>query len=414
MNLPKKLITKGFVLFLKAGSMGIKFVFFSIILPKEMLVENYGNISLLITTITFFIFLVGFDFYNYVHRDFINDSRSLIISKLLNQFIFNFLLFIILTPLFYWVMIYNNLPFFSIAVILLFTEYFGQEVYRLLIVFSKPVLANLILFFRSSFWVLALLLVNNFYEIQIDTQNILIYWAIGNSLLVIFTILYCFNLNAFVFNKIKIDWGWIKKGFYVSIPFLISTITLKIIELSDRFIINYFYTSSEVGIYSFYSNISNSLNVVINTTVVIMIYPKILLAFKKNDKKNIPILIKVYKKEMFIFLILAIILSILFLNPLLNWIGKEEYFSNLPTFWVLLTANVFFNISLIPHVVLYALHKDREIIIPVILACLVNLALNFILLPAFGIVGAAIATLVSFLLIMIFKLGSLRKLNFSI
>ena len=358
--------------------------------------------------------MVGFDFYNYAHRDFINNSRSLIASKLLNQFVFNFLLFIILTPIFYWVMSYNDLPFFSVAIILLFSEYFGQEVYRLLIVFSKPVLANIILFFRSSFWVLALLLANNFYGIKIDTQNILISWAIGNSLLVVFTILYCFSLDDLVFNKMKIDLSWIKQGLYVSIPFLLSTITLKIIELSDRFIINYFYSSTEVGIYSFYSNISNSLNVVINTTVVIMIYPKILLAFKKKDKKNIPTLIKAYKKEMFIFLIIAVILLILFLKPLLNWIGREEYFSNLTTFWVLLMANVFFNISLIPHVVLYALHKDREIITPVVFACLINVVLNFILLPIFGMVGAAIATFVSFLLIMVLKLGSLRKLNFSI
>lgn len=49
----KDIFNKLIVLFLKVGSMGIKFVFFSILLPKEMEVTDYGAVSLLITTITF-------------------------------------------------------------------------------------------------------------------------------------------------------------------------------------------------------------------------------------------------------------------------------------------------------------------------------------------------------------------------
>lgn len=410
----RNILKKGLILFLKVNSMGIKFLFFSILLPKKIAVDAYGDISLLITTVTFFIFFIGFDFYNYVHRDFITDNRQAIAAKLVNQAAFNFSAFALVVPIFYAVMSYNELPFIAISTILLFTEYFGQEVYRLLIVFSKPVVANVLLFFRSSLWILALLLISKLNEYQIEIFDVLLYWVVGNSILVVLTLGYCFSLKGISFKQIKLDYDWIKKGILISIPFLLSTITLKIIELSDRYIIKYFYSSEEVGIYSFYSNISNSLNVIINTTIVIIIYPKILKAFKNDNKEEKSKLLKEYKKEMFLFLGASVILLFLCINPLITWIGKEEYATDLITFWTLLLANVFFNLSLIPHIILYALHKDRAIMIPVVYGCILNVVLNFILIPYIGLIGAAIATLASFLLILIFKFNAAKKCNFGL
>lgn len=408
----KDIFNKLIVLFLKVGSMGIKFMFFSILLPKEMAVSDYGAISLLITTITFFIFIIGFDFYNYAHRDFINDDKKSIVLKLFNQFLFNFLIFILIIPLFYGAMKYNDLPFIKICLILLFTEYFGQELYRLLIVFSKPILGNIILFFRSSFWIIALIFFHYYSKIDFSIFNILIYWILGNSLLFLITIIYSLRYKHLKINNLKIDYLWIKNGIRISIPFLLSTIALKTIELSDRYVIKYFYTNEEVGVYSFYSNVSNSLNVFISTSVVIMMYPKILKSFKNNEIKKSKTLIKTYKKEMILFLFLFCVLIIMFINPLINWVGKEEYSQELSTFWILLLASILFNLSLIPHVILYALSKDRKIIIPVIWAAVVNLVSNIIFVPYFGILGAGISTFLSFLIILSMKYYSVKKIDF--
>ena len=414
MNISRVILDKGLVLFLKVFSLGIKFLFFSIILPKKMQIADYGDLSLLTTTITFFIYLVGFDFYNYAHRDFINDDKKKIVLKLFNQLFFNVALFALLFIPFYISIYYNNLPYALLAYTLLFTEYFGQELYRLLILFSKPILANVIMFFRSSLWIIVLLLINNYNSHSIDIFEILIYWLSGNMILVLICITYIFNSEFIKFKKLYIDKKWIKKGFFVSIPFLLSTITLKIIELSDRYIIGYFYSNIEVAIYSFYANISNSLNVIVNTAVVIMIYPKLLSAFKEKNKDSIKQLIKLYKKEMFIFLSISIPLLLLLLNPIINWIGKSEYATEVNTYVILLFANMFFNLSLIPHVILYALHKDSYIIRPVLYACIINLILNFLLLPRLGLIGAGISTFTSFFLIFIMKFSYVRRLKLDI
>jgi O-antigen/teichoic acid export membrane protein len=408
----KDIFNKTLILFLKVGSMGIKFVFFSILLPKEMEVTKYGDISLLITTITFFIFIIGFDFYNYTHRDFINDDKGSIAIKIYNQFVFNSLVFIAVIPLFHWAMKYNDLPFIEICLLLLFTEYFGQELYRLLIVFSKPILGNVILFFRSSFWIIALIFFNHYSKIEFSIFNILLYWIIGNSVLFIITLFYSLSHNDFNVKKIRLNYSWIKKGIKVSVPFFLSTVALKTIELSDRYVIKYFFSNEEVGVYSFYSNVSNSLNVFISTSVVIMMYPKILKSFKNNNIEKSKKLINTYKKEMILFLILFSILIVIFINPLIGWVGKVEYSEELSTFWVLLFSSVLFNLSLIPHVILYSLNKDKKIIIPVIWAAVINLISNIIFVPYFGILGAGISTFLSFLIILSMKYYSVKKINF--
>ncbi len=379
-----------------------------------MLVADYGDLSLLVTTITFFIYLVGFDFYNYAHRDFISDSQEKIALKLFNQLVFSLLLFIVSFPLFYVSMSYNNLPYIFIVYLLLFTEYFGQELYRLLVLFSRPVLANFIMFFRSSFWIIVLVLISRYNEDSIEIFDIITYWLFSNVILVLLCFVLTFSFGYVNLKELYIDRTWITKGFLISIPFLLSTITLKIIELSDRYIIGYFYSNIEVGIYSFYANISNSLNVVINTAVVIMLYPKILKAFKENDKAKLKVLIRSYKKEMIIFLSISVILLLVFLHPVLNWIGKSEYSTELDTYVILLLANVFFNLSLIPHIILYALHKDSYLIKPVIYACIINVVLNFILLPNLGLIGAGISTFASFFLIFVMKFLYVKKLKLDI
>ncbi|MEE9361872.1 MAG: polysaccharide biosynthesis C-terminal domain-containing protein [Cellulophaga sp.] len=400
---------KGIVLSLKVFSMGVKFFFFSIILPKELAIEDYGEISLILTSITFFLFIVGFDFYNYAHRDFINDKPQEIASKLFNQFVFSIVLFIIVCPIFYSFMYFSGLNFIFLALMLLYTEYLGQELYRLLILFSKPILANIILFFRSSLWILLLLFIYRFNGWEIDIRSILIYWLLGNFLLIGILTFYSLSiLSSFKF-KYKLNIGWIKKGAIVSIPFLFSTLTLKCIELSDRFIIGYFYSNLEVGIYSFYSNLANSLNVVINTAVVIMVYPKILRLIKEEKLNELKKVYKAYVIEIIIVLATFILILFFLFDNIVIWIGKPIYSGDELTFWLLIGGNIFFNLSLAPHIILYGFHKDKQLILPVVIACGVNLLLNFILIPLFGIFGAGLSTLVGFIIIYLMKTYSVLK-----
>ncbi|KRP04387.1 MAG: hypothetical protein ABR94_00945 [Sphingobacteriales bacterium BACL12 MAG-120802-bin5] len=63
-----------------------------------------------------------------------------------------------------------------------------------------------------------------------------------------------------------------------------------------------------------------------------------------------------------------------------------------------------FNMSLVFHYVLYVRKRDKSIVYATLIAAGVNMVLNFILIPPLGIMGAAISTLVSMLLVLLLKL----------
>lgn len=403
-------LNKVVLLSLKIGSTGTKFLFFSAFLPKEMLVSDYGDLNLLITTVTFFLFFIGFDFYTFSHRDFINENKGRVSKKIYNHFVLSICLFLVSIPILYLVLKLNNLSFFVLAASLLYSEYLSQEIYRLLILFSKPILANAILFFRSSIWIILLIILSRSINVGFTIENILLFWILGNLILLCLTSFICFKYlkGRGIF---KINLTWIKKGLLISAPFLLSTLSLKIIELSDRYIINYFFSNAEVGVYSFYSNIANTLNVFVNTSVVITIYPKLLESYKSQNEEKIKYYKKVYKREMIIFLFFfATLIGSLF-TSILNWLGKDEFIQNTPTFWILLSANILFNLSLIPHHILYASYKDKEAIVPIVIAGVLNVIFNLCLVPIIGIMGAGISTLISFMLILILKYNAMKKLT---
>ena len=68
-----------------------------------------------------------------------------------------------------------------------------------------------------------------------------------------------------------------------------------------------------------------------------------------------------------------------------------------------------FNISLIYHFKLYVAKKDRVIMTSTLFAVIFNISLNYILIPFYGLIGGALATLISILIMMSFKLFYAKK-----
>ena len=67
-----------------------------------------------------------------------------------------------------------------------------------------------------------------------------------------------------------INWDWIKNGVKVSIPFFIGTLAYKVIEFSDRYMIDYYMTKADVGVYVFFGGIANTVNIVVFTLVIMI------------------------------------------------------------------------------------------------------------------------------------------------
>jgi O-antigen/teichoic acid export membrane protein len=108
--------------------------------------------------------------------------------------------------------------------------------------------------------------------------------------------------------------------------------------------------------------------------------------------------------------ILISLVEIILIHFMLEVLGKNSFKSEINTFYILLLGNIFMNLSFIPHYCLYAVKKDVIILYSTISGSLLNIVLNFVLIPHLGILGAAIATCLSFFTVWLWKALYLKKI----
>lgn len=394
-------------LFLRGSSMGSKFLLV-IALSKSLSTSDYGVLSMILTTLTFLMFFLGLDFYNFSHREII-ENDSLKIKFLVNQFWFHLFCYVVYVPIIYLVFVNDIIPLSYIFpfYILLVLEHLGQELFRFFNLFNKPNQANFILLIRTGLWIAIMVVVEYFIlNRSITIERLLYYWICGSFLAILYSIFYVLVNGGVNFKDIdwfKIDKKWIEAGIRISLPFFFGTIAYKIIEYSDRYMIDWFLDKSAVGIYSFYANFANIINIVVNTITITLIVPNLLRAINTGEQSEIKKQVSKFFKELWVTTLGVSLIVVFLIFPVLDWQGKPEFEAEIAIYFIVLLANIAFNMSLFYHFLLYAYKKDNAILRPTLYASISNIVLNIILIPKFGIIAASISTLFSFTLILVLK-----------
>src|SRR5262249_17236087 len=94
---------------------------------------------------------------------------------------------------------------------------------------------------------------------------------------------------------------------------------------------------------------------------------------------------------------------------LLTLVRRDLYVENLAVCWVLLAAVAVSAVGLIPHTALYARGRDRAIISADVAGLIVAAGAHLLLIPAFGALGASLATLSSMLVVSGAKTTAARR-----
>mgnify|MGYP001257675029 FL=1 len=391
-------------LFLRGATILLKFLL-SILVIKKLNIEEYGVFGLFQSTVIISTFILGFDFYNFTSREILKENAKPFSYYFMNQIAFHLFVYIFIIPLTYFVFISAVIDsnYLWLFVLILIPEHLSQELYRLLIILNKSVAATTILFLRSGGWVLLLYLLWTQKTLTVNVNSILLLWLFGAILSVLF---------GFKFVKLKkinkIDFKWMLKGIKIAFPFFIGTILYKIIEFSGRYFLSFYHSETEVGVYTFFTSISNILFVFVQTIVIIELYPKLIKA-KNIDTKEFFATLKVFKMQIKRYSIIGIVLSIICIYPLLWFLDKTVLFQSVVSYLLLLVSTLFFCFSFISHYALYVNKKDIEILKATIISFIFNILLSFILIPKFGVVGAAVAQLSTFIIMYVIKLTYWNK-----
>jgi O-antigen/teichoic acid export membrane protein len=389
-------------LLLRSFSMLGKFLIV-VYIAKYFSTAELGVYGLFNSTIIIALYLLGFEFYNYSTREILAADAGRLSLFIRNQFIAFGFTYLIVLPVMVPILYRQFLPYqyFFWFYAVLISEHISIEFYRLFTILSRPVLANVIFFIKTGLWSLALIaLWMSGFDSLLRLEFVWLAWFGGSFLACLVSLISIRRLKIHVFTHAPVDWAWIRQGFKVGLPFFIIAISVRLIEQAGRFFLDIWASKSLVGIYSFFWNIANLLNIVIFTAVIMILFPKLVETHKKNLQAEFEKAMRQFKKLIYLsslFLALALVLAI---RPMLHYLGKNEFYPYLSTYYILILAHALLNISYIPHYILYVRDADKVIMWYTVLAAVVNIGGNFILIPALGMLGAAISILLSYLVIL--------------
>jgi len=198
-------------------------------------------------------------------------------------------------------------------------------------------------------------------------------------------------------NGILIRWSKevsFKKIINVSFPMLLTgSLTLIVMGWADIFILGIYTSEDQIGIYNIALKVANLAGLALFAINAISA-PKFAEAYGKNDIGTLKILIQ--KSTKLIFLCSFPVIIMLVLVPKF-WLGLfgEAFESGIYVLLFLAFSQFINSICGSVAYILQMTGKEKILQNIMIITTIINISLNFILIPDYGINGAAIASLVS-------------------
>lgn len=231
-------------------------------------------------------------------------------------------------------------------------------------------------------WVLSMLSLNQLDAIKAHFFAVLLLAVIG---LVVASI----KLKKVSFRSKKNSWVFMREAF----PMMLSSTILVLLGWMDTFILGIYETDAAVGVYNVALKIA-ALTSFSLEAINSILAPKISKYFQLNDKKGYTKLIRFSTGLNFLITVFVVAL-LLTLNKWVLGIFGEEFKTGSTALIILCLGQLVNSMSGSVGIIMQMTGYQKQYQNIVLLALIINLILNFVLTPLYGITGAAIATVIS-------------------
>lgn len=294
----------------------------------------------------------------------------------------------ILSKLFFDSNLYSH--FFTILFAIVSLEILNQVPMNLLRFRGKPAFYSTIFIAKLT----VILGLNFYFLVKLDIGIIGIFYSqlIANALVLILTLPLLYKNFTFSY-----DFALIGQMLHYSFPLIFSAISVQVLAIADRFIIKQLLDYSEVGIYSLGSKIAGVLNVFVIQAFALGFLP---IAYKMlKDPEAARFYRKIFKYLVMILVFVALGIS-LFSREILSVFARQPEFLVAHKIVPIITlAFVFKGMQYMFMLGFHYVKKTKYIAYIVSSILFVNIGLNYLLIPIYGIWGAALATVISSFLI---------------
>lgn len=216
-------------------------------------------------------------------------------------------------------------------------------------------------------------------------------------------LVYTLKINKYLYFG-KIDLKLLKEMVVFSFPLILNSISWWIASFCDRFVLETSLGTQAVGIYS----VSSKIPAIVSTVAAIFMQAWVLSSIKAYENGDTVFFDKVFKKFSALFISWATIIITIskFIMPFLASNEFGESWKYVP---ILICGAVFNGFGNFYAAFYTSAKKNFSIMITTLLGAIINIALNFWLIPIWGIQGATIATMISNFFIAVYRLVDSRR-----
>ncbi|GAG20573.1 unnamed protein product, partial [marine sediment metagenome] len=179
-------------------------------------------------------------------------------------------------------------------------------------------------------------------------------------------------------------------------PLVIGNLAAWILSLSDRYVLEFFRGSQEVGIYSASYSISEP-SIMLLATLFALTSGSIVYNIweKEGEKKSQEFVSKLTKYYLLVCIPAVVGLSAL-AKPLINTLTGQEYHGGYKIIPLVALGAFFLGLQQRFYAGVNFYKKTHFIMFSIVASGFLNLGLNFLLIPKYGYIAAAFTTLISY------------------
>jgi O-antigen/teichoic acid export membrane protein len=281
-------------------------------------------------------------------------------------------------------------PFVLAVVLILAFEQINDDLFTLLNNLRYPVLANILMFARTTGWMSAFMALAVLYPSLRNIGDLLLFWMAGALTTVI------------GFGYAIRDWPWTSSGsanpkptslrrlFKQSWLLYVNNIANIAGQYLDRYLIGAFLGLELTGVYVLFWSIGNALSNLISTSIIQPVWPNLISAHNEED----PVFWQLFRSTLAQTLAGSVIVAIAagaVVEMMVSYLGRPLAVQWSPALWIVLLGFVLRMWYEVQGAVFYSRHQDKLTLASGLFVFGGAAALNLLLLPFLSLYGSALA-----------------------
>jgi O-antigen/teichoic acid export membrane protein len=224
-------------------------------------------------------------------------------------------------------------------------------------------------------------------------------WGQALVLLLMSIPLLWLTTRSITIRPIHLDYSDFKQLWAFALPFTIGNIAFWSLSLADRYIIDFFRGSHDVGLYSVATKISSRSIQLLVGLFFLVPAPMISRLWEERGRQATEEALTAFTRMFFLMVIPSVVGLAVVAAPLLRLLADEAYFGGYPAIWLVACGSLGLGLSDLGSSGSMVTNHTRLIARNQCLAAGAGLILNFLLVPPFGFMGSALSAALAFSLL---------------